>query len=488
MPLNDIERAITLVVVGRFMNSKDATKRKDLVTQFKSPQSVDRLIKVGVLKMLDNDGNLIPSALGVVCSDDADSVTRAKSSVEIVLQALQNIYEVTPPRKQITRNDVQLEIDRILGKKTVPEVVQRGLYFVKEFAVLDAHGPSPGQMRPAVFDLEWMEISERIVTVDVKNAWDDHVRAFAATLESIINEGGAVAPKPSLPVDDDQRFMQMAIEEARKSIPEDGRVHPRVGAVVVKDGHVLAKAHRGEFPEGHAEYIALEKKLTDVSLSGATVYTTLEPCTTRNHPKVPCAIRLTERKVHRVVIGMLDPDDKISGRGQRALRKAGIVTDFFPHDLMSQVEELNRDFARDRESRENDKSNAKTEPRPEFHNYGGNPGPIKLGGRAHSVQGPWTDVYGVVTIVNPTQVPMKIGLSRLVLGGKECAVHSFFFRLKSHPMERFERISLMGNTKEDYQLHVMFPDAEYPVPPSGDGELWVSNHGYPDFPLGVRFP
>jgi pyrimidine deaminase RibD-like protein len=115
---------------------------------------------------------------------------------------------------------------------------------------------------------------------------------------------------------DDRRFARLAIEEARKSVPEDERVHPRVGVVIVKDGQVLATAHRGEIPQCHGEYIALEKKLADVPLAGSTVYTTLEPCTSRNHPKVPCAIRLTERKVARVVIGMLDPDDRISGRGQ----------------------------------------------------------------------------------------------------------------------------------------------------------------------------
>ena len=119
--------------------------------------------------------------------------------------------------------------------------------------------------------------------------------------------------------------------------------------MVVKDGRVIASAHRGEIPKCHAEFIALEKKLADVPLSGATVYTTLEPCTSRTHPKLPCAVRLAERKVARVVIGILDPDDRISGRGQRALRKSGIITELFPHDLMSQVEELNRDFVRDRE-------------------------------------------------------------------------------------------------------------------------------------------
>jgi pyrimidine deaminase RibD-like protein len=151
---------------------------------------------------------------------------------------------------------------------------------------------------------------------------------------------------------DDRRFARLAIEEARKSVPEDERIHPRVGVVVVKDRRVLATAHRGEFPQCHGEFIALEKKLADVSLAGSTVYTTLEPCTSRNHPKVPCAIRLTERKVARVVIGMLDPDDRISGRGQRALRKAGIATELFDHDLMTEIEELNRDFIREKETTE----------------------------------------------------------------------------------------------------------------------------------------
>jgi pyrimidine deaminase RibD-like protein len=150
---------------------------------------------------------------------------------------------------------------------------------------------------------------------------------------------------------DDWKFAQMAVEEARKSISEgEGPPNPKVGAVVVKDGKVLATAHRGEFLGCHAEFIALEKKLELDSLSGATVYTTLEPCTSRNPPKIPCAERLVARKVGRVVMGILDPDERVHGRGQMRLRKARIVTDFFPADLMSEVEELNRDFIRDRES------------------------------------------------------------------------------------------------------------------------------------------
>jgi pyrimidine deaminase RibD-like protein len=146
---------------------------------------------------------------------------------------------------------------------------------------------------------------------------------------------------------DDRKFARLAIDEARKSVSEnDGRPHPWVGAVVVKDGKVLSSAHRGEVPGNHAEFTALERNLSDVAVAGATVYATLEPCTTRNRPKIPCADRLIERRVKRVVIGMLDPDDRIRGKGQRKLSNAGIETALFPHDLAMEVEELNRDFTR----------------------------------------------------------------------------------------------------------------------------------------------
>src|SRR5882762_6091387 len=153
--------------------------------------------------------------------------------------------------------------------------------------------------------------------------------------------------------DADRKFARLAIDEARKSVPEpDGRPHPKVGAVVVKNGKLLSTAYRGERSENHAEYIALEKKLTDEAVAGATVYTTLEPCTTRTHPKVPCAERLVERKVARVVIGMLDPNPDIRGRGDQLLSDAGIETQLFPRELRAQVEDMNREFIRSQKERQ----------------------------------------------------------------------------------------------------------------------------------------
>jgi pyrimidine deaminase RibD-like protein len=150
---------------------------------------------------------------------------------------------------------------------------------------------------------------------------------------------------------DDRRFAEMAVAEAFKSVPEDSRPHPKVGAVVVKDGKVLAVAHRGEVEACHAEYIALEKKLKNEIVAGATVYTTLEPCTQRNDPKIACAYRLKGRRVARVVMGILDPNPTVFGQGYQVLRDAGIQVQFFPADLVDKIDDLNRDFVRDQKKK-----------------------------------------------------------------------------------------------------------------------------------------
>jgi diaminohydroxyphosphoribosylaminopyrimidine deaminase/5-amino-6-(5-phosphoribosylamino)uracil reductase len=86
-------------------------------------------------------------------------------------------------------------------------------------------------------------------------------------------------------------LMEIAIRQAGMSKAEDDdRVHPRVGAVIARDGYLLATGYRGEAYKGaHAEESALLKLNADEAV-GATVYSTLEPCTTRQ--RAACSLLL----------------------------------------------------------------------------------------------------------------------------------------------------------------------------------------------------
>lgn len=140
-------------------------------------------------------------------------------------------------------------------------------------------------------------------------------------------------------------FMKMAIQEAKKSKSDD-KTDPKVGAVVAKNGRLLGKAHRGETGKGHhAEFAVLQKKVRSIELlEGATLYTTLEPCTTRSHEKRPCANWILEKKIERVVVGMLDPNPHICGRGYWKLIEGKVKVGFFDTELLTKILELNKPF------------------------------------------------------------------------------------------------------------------------------------------------
>jgi hypothetical protein len=117
----------------------------------------------------------------------------------------------------------------------------------------------------------------------------------------------------------------------------------------------------------------------------------------------------------------------------------------------------------------------KEEAPPQFYNLDGTPSPIKIVGMRHDQQGPFMDSWSYVTIVNPINSPMKISLLRLTLGVGDCRASNLFFRAKSDLNPRLEKISLRGNDKEDYELHFMFPDNNYPSKSPRTGQLWVSS-------------
>ena len=150
-----------------------------------------------------------------------------------------------------------------------------------------------------------------------------------------------------LKISKSRKYMEMAMELATKCVSEStvGSPKPKVGAVIVRDDKVLGTAYRGELvPGDHAEYTLLERKLANEDLTGTTLFTTLEPCTQRNEPKIPCSTRVIQRKIKKVYIGILDPNILIRGEGQIRLQEAGIETALFDSNLMKQIRADNAEF------------------------------------------------------------------------------------------------------------------------------------------------
>ena len=162
----------------------------------------------------------------------------------------------------------------------------------------------------------------------------------------------------------DRQFMEMAVEEMRKSRSEHTHKHdPLVGSVLVgKDGTLLGATHRGDLRVGdHAEFTLIERYLRDKNLEGSTLYVTLEPCTKRNPPKKPCANHVVNARVRRAFIGMTDPNPDICGRGVQLLLNNGVEVDFFDVDLVRQIRAENQGFVDYYESGEGRTANS-TEP------------------------------------------------------------------------------------------------------------------------------
>ena len=142
----------------------------------------------------------------------------------------------------------------------------------------------------------------------------------------------------------DEKFMAEALKEAEKSANFD---EVPVGAVIVKDGKIIARGHnlreRSKDPTAHAEIMAIRKackKLKSWRLEGCTIYVTIEPCSM-------CAGTILWTRMQRVVYGANDPKGGALGssyslfevkninhkveitRGVLENRCAGLMTSFF---------------------------------------------------------------------------------------------------------------------------------------------------------------
>lgn len=121
-------------------------------------------------------------------------------------------------------------------------------------------------------------------------------------------------------MNDDIRFMQRAMELAQRG---EGAVgpNPLVGAVIVRNGRIIGAGWHERWGGPHAERNALAR--SSEPPTGATLYVTLEPCC--HHGKTPpCTDAVIAAGIKRVVIGLLDPNPLVAGKGVERLREAGI--------------------------------------------------------------------------------------------------------------------------------------------------------------------
>ncbi|ARF09969.1 deoxycytidylate deaminase [Indivirus ILV1] len=123
-----------------------------------------------------------------------------------------------------------------------------------------------------------------------------------------------------LQVYDDAYYMRLAIKEGEK-----GKVtappNPWVGCVIVKDKKILSFGYHEKAGNPHAEVNAI--KSSYISVKDSTLYVTLEPCCHYGRTP-PCTNLLIKEGIKTVVVGVLDPDERVSGNGIQKLKEAGI--------------------------------------------------------------------------------------------------------------------------------------------------------------------
>lgn len=122
---------------------------------------------------------------------------------------------------------------------------------------------------------------------------------------------------------DDIFLLQEAMLLAQQG---EGRVNPNplVGALIVKDDDVVASGYHARYGDLHAERMAFkDADEKGVDCAGTTMYVTLEPCCHEGQ-QPPCTDAIIERGVKRVVVGLLDPNPLVAGKGISLLREAGI--------------------------------------------------------------------------------------------------------------------------------------------------------------------
>lgn len=139
---------------------------------------------------------------------------------------------------------------------------------------------------------------------------------------------------------DDEKYMRRAIHLAKLG-ELNASPNPMVGAVVVHEGKIIGEGYHRKCGTAHAEVNAINSVADKTLLAESTIYVTLEPCSHFGKTP-PCCDLIIAKKLKKVVVGMVDPFSKVSGRGISKIKEAGI--DVEVGVLEKECRELNKKF------------------------------------------------------------------------------------------------------------------------------------------------
>ena len=120
----------------------------------------------------------------------------------------------------------------------------------------------------------------------------------------------------------DEKFMRAALREAERGVGQTSP-NPAVGAVIVRGERIVARGWHRRAGQPHAEIEALRALQDERQARGATLYVTLEPCSTQGRTP-PCVEAIVRAGFARVVVGATDPNPAHAARGFTLLRAARI--------------------------------------------------------------------------------------------------------------------------------------------------------------------
>ncbi len=127
-----------------------------------------------------------------------------------------------------------------------------------------------------------------------------------------------------MPKDPDAKYMYLALRLAKRA---EGMTSPNplVGAIAVKEEKIIGKGYHRKVGFPHAEIEAfLDAERKGHNLKGSTLYVTLEPCCHTGKRTPPCVDAIIEKGISKLVVGTLDLNPNVSGKGIKILREKGI--------------------------------------------------------------------------------------------------------------------------------------------------------------------